>query len=201
MDVTHSYRCHIQVLHWEMFNVLNEKRHCSMDNKWHATCCCYPYVCDDTLRFFPFFFLLFCLLWNNKEFNFIQILIRHIFRWFVQRVDQGILVDFASSNQCGLAPGFQSLYSILQATKTKMGGRTLRANLMEPLIGRDYRRTSIVRWSFVCNDEDANSIHYRQDAVENLIDDEKFMFQIQTILLHFTDVERKSNNRQSTMFE
>ncbi|CAF4413429.1 unnamed protein product, partial [Adineta steineri] len=45
-----------------------------------------------------------------------------------------ILVDFASSNQCGLAPGFQSLYSILQATKTKMGGRTLRANLMEPLI-------------------------------------------------------------------
>ncbi|CAF4273670.1 unnamed protein product, partial [Rotaria sp. Silwood2] len=83
----------------------------------------------------------------------------------------GILVDFASSNQCGLAPGFQSLYSILQATKTKMGGRTLRANLMEPLI-------------------DVNSIHYRQDAVENLIDDEKLMFQVQTILLHFTDVER-----------
>ncbi|CAF1578099.1 unnamed protein product [Rotaria magnacalcarata] len=52
-----------------------------------------------------------------------------------------------------------------------MGGRTLRANLMEPLI-------------------DVNSIHYRQDAVENLIDDEKLMFQIQTILLHFTDVER-----------
>ena len=37
---------------------------------------------------------------------------------------------------------------------------------------------------------DLNSIHYRQDAVENLIDDDKFMFQIQTILLHFTDVER-----------
>ena len=37
---------------------------------------------------------------------------------------------------------------------------------------------------------DANSIHYRHDAVENLIDDEKLMFQIQTILLHFTDVER-----------
>ncbi|CAF4374121.1 unnamed protein product, partial [Adineta steineri] len=88
-----------------------------------------------------------------------------------------ILVDFASSNQCGLAPGFQSLYSILQATKTKMGGRTLRANLMEPLI-------EII---------DLNSIHYRQDAVENLIDDEKLMFQIQTILLHFTDIERKKN--------
>jgi hypothetical protein len=54
-----------------------------------------------------------------------------------------------------------------------MGGRTLRANLMEPLI-------------------DVNSIHYRQDAVENLIDDEKLMFQIQTILFHFTDVERKN---------
>ena len=80
-------------------------------------------------------------------------------------------MDFASSNQCGLAPGFQSLYSILQATKTKMGGRTLRANLMEPLI-------------------DLNSIHYRQDAVENLMDDEKLMFQIQTILLHFGDVEQ-----------
>lgn len=39
---------------------------------------------------------------------------------------------------------------------------------------------------------DANSIYYRQDAVENLIDDEKLMFQIQTILLHFTDVERTS---------
>ncbi|CAF3793740.1 unnamed protein product [Rotaria sordida] len=91
-----------------------------------------------------------------------------IFDFFIE---QRILVDFASSNQCGLAPGFQSLYSILQATKTKMGSRTLRANLMEPLI-------------------DVNSIHYRQDAVENLIDDEKLMFQIQTILLHFTDVER-----------
>ncbi|CAF0970194.1 unnamed protein product [Adineta steineri] len=55
-----------------------------------------------------------------------------------------------------------------------MGGRTLRANLMEPLI-------EII---------DLNSIHYRQDAVENLIDDEKLMFQIQTILLHFTDIER-----------
>ncbi len=41
------------------------------------------------------------------------------------------------------------------------------------------------------NKIDVNSIHYRQDAVENLIDDEKLMFQIQTILLHFTDVERK----------
>lgn len=53
-----------------------------------------------------------------------------------------------------------------------MGSRTLRANLMEPLI-------------------DINSICYRQDAVENLIDDEKLMFQIQTVLLHFTDVERR----------
>ena len=38
---------------------------------------------------------------------------------------------------------------------------------------------------------DVSSIHYRQDAVENLIDDEKLMFQTQTILLHFTDVERR----------
>ncbi len=43
---------------------------------------------------------------------------------------------------------------------------------------------------------DANSIHYRQDAVENLIDDEKLMFQIQTILLHFTDVERKIKDKR-----
>ncbi len=42
-----------------------------------------------------------------------------------------------------------------------------------------------------CLQIDVNSIHYRQDAVENLIDDEKLMFQIQTILLHFTDIERK----------
>ncbi|CAF0903734.1 unnamed protein product [Didymodactylos carnosus] len=83
----------------------------------------------------------------------------------------GILVDFAQSNQCGLQPGFQSLFSILQATKTKMGARTLRANLMEPLI-------------------DLSSIYYRQDAVENFMDDEKFMYQIQTILIHFSDVER-----------
>ncbi|UJR15112.1 hypothetical protein I4U23_002078 [Adineta vaga] len=52
-----------------------------------------------------------------------------------------------------------------------MGARTLRANLMEPLI-------------------DVSSIQYRQDAVENFIDDEKLMFQVQTILLHFSDVER-----------
>lgn len=58
-----------------------------------------------------------------------------------------------------------------------MGSRTLRANLMEPLI-------------------DLNSIHYRQDAVENLIDDEKLMFQIQTILLHFSDVERTKRIRE-----
>lgn len=38
---------------------------------------------------------------------------------------------------------------------------------------------------------DVTSIQYRQDAMENLIDDEKLMFQVQTILLHFTDVERK----------
>ncbi|CAF1168591.1 unnamed protein product [Adineta ricciae] len=97
-----------------------------------------------------------------------------IFKYFAEQrrtLEKSILVDFASSNQCGLAPGFQSLYSILQATKTKMGARTLRANLMEPLI-------------------DVTSIQYRQDAVENLIDDEKLMFQVQTILLHFTDVER-----------
>ena len=39
---------------------------------------------------------------------------------------------------------------------------------------------------------DVISIQYRQDAVENLIDDEKLMFQVQTILLHFTDVERRT---------
>lgn len=75
---------------------------------------------------------------------------RFTFRWLKQRIDHrvllvGILVDFASSNQCGLAPGFQSLYSILQATKTKMGARTLRANLMEPLIGK-----AIVFSAFSC---------------------------------------------------
>jgi hypothetical protein len=46
---------------------------------------------------------------------------------------------------------------------------------------------------------DVNSIHYRQDAVENLIDDEKLMFQIQTILLHFTDVERKKKQTKDLM--
>ena len=72
-----------------------------------------------------------------------------------------------------------------------MGSRTLRANLMEPLIGEIKRMLTQSKTI----DLDVNSIHYRQDAVENLIDDEKFMFQLQTILLHFTDVERKLNER------
>jgi len=70
-----------------------------------------------------------------------------------------------------------------------MGGRTLRANLMEPLIGRN--QTLLIYFLNKIFTIDVNSIHYRQDAVENLIDDEKLMFQVQTILLHFTDVERK----------
>jgi hypothetical protein len=70
-----------------------------------------------------------------------------------------------------------------------MGGRTLRANLMEPLIGKIELGWFIFLIKYIIID--VNSIHYRQDAVENLIDDEKLMFQVQTILLHFTDVERK----------
>ena len=73
-----------------------------------------------------------------------------------------------------------------------MGGRTLRANLMEPLIGEregwgEGGSCRLERFLML----DVSSIHYRQDAVENLIDDEKLMFQTQTILLHFTDVERR----------
>lgn len=70
-----------------------------------------------------------------------------------------------------------------------MGGRTLRANLMEPLIGRSFEQTKTNCNQILRLDE--SSISYRQDAVENLIDDEKLMFQIQTILLHFNDVERR----------